>query len=367
MKIIQTTLENFEIRYPLERMLDPARALFLDIASTGYSVKNSNLYLIGCAYFAQDGWNVIQWFAERPEEEAELLKEFFAFAKKYKYIVHYNGNAIQLPYIELKCKQHELPYSFESFSELDIYRHVAPYRYFLKLSDCNRNTIEKFLGVEREGELESAELAKLYQEYVIYPTPYAKQTMLLHNSDDLKRLLELLPILSYYDLFNNQINAASVRVNDYKDWEGVKRQEVLMTLELPVVVPQKISIGANNCYFRGSGDEGELKIRIFEEELKYFYTNYKDYYYLPAEDMAIRKSEADTVDKERRKKATAATCYIRKTSKFLPQWNRFIEPFFKREYRSTDLFFEITDEIKQNRDFFTMYANHVLKMLFERY
>ena len=89
---------------------------------------------------------------------------------------------------------------------------------------------------------------------------------------------------------------------------------------------------------------------LIEEELKYFYANYKDYYYLPEEDVACTKSVADFVDKEFRVQATAATCYTRKYSLYLQQWDIIFEPFFKREYKSKELFFKLTDEIKKDRE-----------------
>ena len=101
------------------------------------------------------------------------------------------------------------------------------------------------------------------------------------------------------------------------------------------------------CHFKGEGHEGTLIIPIYEEELKYFYANYKDYYYLPTEDIAMHKSIASFVDREYREQAGASTCYTRKFSSYLPQWKILVEPFFKREYKSNELFFELTDEIKK--------------------
>ena len=44
---------------------------------------------------------------------------------------------------------------------------------------------------------------------------------------------------------------------------------------------------AKGCHFKGEGHEGTLIIPIYEEELKYYYANFKDYYYLPTEDAAF--------------------------------------------------------------------------------
>ena len=104
-------------------------------------------------------------------------------------------------------------------------------------------------------------------------------------------------------------------------------------------------------------------VPIYEEELKYFYANYKDYYYLPTEDMALHKSISSFVERDYRQQATASNCYTRKLSSYLPQWKVLVEPFFKREYKSKDLFFELTDDIKKNRQLFSDYASHILNTM----
>ena len=60
-----------------------------------------------------------------------------------------------------------------------------------------------------------------------------------------------------------------------------------ITLQIPTSLPRLVTASAANCYFRGEGESATLKVPIYEEELKYFYSNYKDYYYLPTEDVAL--------------------------------------------------------------------------------
>ena len=51
--------------------------------------------------------------------------------------------------------------------------------------------------------------------------------------------------------------------------------------------------------------------------MRHFYSDYKNYYYLPKEDMAIHKSVAAYVDHEYREKCKAYNCYVRKTGTFI--------------------------------------------------
>ena len=79
--------------------------------------------------------------------------------------------------------------------------------------------------------------------------------------------------------------------------------------------------------------------------MKYFYANYKDYYYLPGQDLAMHKSIASFVDSSRREQAKAENCYTRKTSSFLPG----------------GIFFEFTQEMKRDKDFFSAYATYIYR------
>lgn len=367
MRISEETLENFSISYPLNKLAPLERILFLDIETTGFTAKSSYLYLIGCAYFQAGKWHTIQWLAEDYSQEAAVLNGFFKFAKFFKYLIHFNGNNFDLPFIEQKCKQLSLPYNFKSFNGIDLYRRISPYKFFLKLPNCKQKTLEQFLGINRKDVFSGGELIGIYHDYVKSSNEFAQKSLFLHNADDIRGMLEILPMLAYYDLFNETTRAKKVQANYYRDVNGSRRKELLITLVPATPLPKPVSASANNCYFRGGASENVLKIPIYEEELKYFYSNYRDYYYLPAEDVALHKSVAGFVDRAHRIPASAANCYTRKFANYLPQWEILFEPFFKRDYKSRELFFELTDEMKKDREAFTSYANHVLAMIASTY
>ncbi len=363
MKTIQKELQNSKVLYPLENIADPAQIVFLDIETTGFSAKLSKVYLIGCIYQADGNWQLIQWLTEKEGEEASLLSAFFQFLQSHPLLLHFNGSTFDLPFLTYKCQEFGLPYSFQGFDDLDLYKRIAPLRHFLRLPNCKQRTLEQFLGVRREDPYSGGELIDLYKQYENHPTETAEKTLLLHNEEDMKGMLAILPMLTYYDLFLERVIVKKAQANYYLDLNGVRRQELLMTLALPVLLPKPISTSAKGCYFSAEGERGSLKVPIYEEELKYFYSNYKDYYYLPMEDMALHKSVANFVDKEHRIQATASTCYTRKQSLYLPQWDDLIKPFFKRDYKDKELYFELTDEFKHDRQAFNDYANHVLEMI----
>ncbi len=363
MKTEEIILNNFNLKYPLENLAPLDQVLFLDIETTGFAASASQLYLIGCAFYQEGNWQIKQWFAQSPEEEPELLKSFFSFAENFSYLIHFNGNTFDLPYLKQKIADFDLPYHFDNFEGIDIYRRISPYKNFLKLPNCKQKTIEYFLNIAREDTYSGGDLINVYNDYLTSHDFNLYHILISHNSDDIKGMLEILPILAYYDLFNDAIKARKVQANYYNDIHGIPRKELLMQLTLSSPLPIPVTAMAQGCHFKGEGQECTLIIPIYEEELKYYYANYKDYYYLPTEDTAMHKSIASFVDKEYREQATASTCYTRKFSSYLPQWDILVEPFFKREYKTSELFFELTDEVKKNRQLFSDYAAHILNIM----
>lgn len=364
MKTIEQIIENFTLTYPLASICDPREALFLDIETTGFTARSSSLYMIGCAYLDQDGaFHTVQWMAEKPEEQSDLLKAFFSFAKEERFLIHFNGNQFDLNYLRQKCEELNLPFSIDYYEGMDLYRKISPLKNFLNLPNCKQKTIEEFLGIHREDIYTGGDLIAIYQEYVAHPTKEAADLLFLHNHDDLVGMLSILPVLAYSDALTENLKAKKVQANHYLDVNEEHRMELLITASLPQPVPVPLTVSAEGCYCKLSGDEAVIRVPVYEETLKYFYSNYKDYYYLPDEDLALHKSVASFVDKDHRVQATAQTCYTRKNSTYLRQWDYVFAPFFRRQYHDPELYFELTDEMKKNRAAFAAYASHILNMV----
>lgn len=363
MRIVRQKLEGFSIRYPLEKIAPLEKILFVDIETTGFTARSSVLYLIGTASYEDGCWYTRQWFADSKEDECNLLISFFDYIKDFTHLIHFNGNNFDLPYLMQKVAAYKLPYTLENFTGIDIYRRVSPYKFFLHLPNCKQKTIELYLGIDRVDVYNGGELIGIYHAYAENPDERMLKILLQHNADDVKGMLEILPILSVYDMFNENHRPKKVQANYYTDINGERHQELYISFKLSTPLPQKIGYSTGAFFFSGEGLEGTLRIPLYEEEMKYFYSNYKDYYYLPEEDVALHKSIAGFVDKDHRIQATAANCYTRKYSLYLPQWDTVFEPFFKRDYKSKEYFFELTEDMKTNREFFVLYIQHVLHML----
>ena len=146
MKCIQKSLGILSPKYPIENFCVPKQTLFIDIETTGLYVRSSSLYMIGCAYLDEPTdkpscWNTIQWLASNYEEEQNVLNAFVNFAKSYRYLIHFNGNRFDIPYLQNKLQQYNIPFSFDNLEGIDIYRRLSPYKTFLKLPNCKQKTI----------------------------------------------------------------------------------------------------------------------------------------------------------------------------------------------------------------------------------
>lgn len=363
MKIIKNKLDASLNTYPIHHIGDPNDILFLDIETTGFTARTSDLYMIGCIFYDKDEWILIQWMSESVSEEAFILKDFLKLCGTKKILIHYNGNNFDLPFLKQKCKQHNLEAPFDQMTGIDIYQRIAPYKKMLKLDNCKQKTIEAYLEIERDDKFHGGELIEIYKDYCKTKSEYGYNVLLLHNADDMKGMFQILSILTYSDLFVYPFKVVKVQANRYTDLNGISQEEVLMKIRFDAPFPKAILISEKGCRFSAEGKEAILRVPLYRCELKYYYANYKEYYYLPLEDISLHKSVAAYVNKNHRVPATAATCYTRKESSYLPQWDIIFEPLFKKEYNSNELFFELTDEMKRSPEEFRKYALHILDML----
>ncbi len=81
--------------FPQEKIPEKTESfLFFDIETTGFSRDNTILYLIGCGYFAEEGFQFIQWFNDDGTSEEILLAFQNILAKKTGSLSHLTATAL---------------------------------------------------------------------------------------------------------------------------------------------------------------------------------------------------------------------------------------------------------------------------------
>lgn len=316
--------------YPLEQVL------FFDIETTGFAHKNSQIYLIGCLYFKDNIPCIRQFFANHMGEETEILTAFFDFSKTFHTLIHFNGNGFDIPYLLGKCEFFQIPGDFSAFTQHDIYKLITPYKKLFGLPNLKQKTIEKFASIRREDQYTGGELIPIYHSYAKNPTSDLLHILLLHNYEDLEGMLKLSSLLSL-TYFNE----------DGMQYQSYEENDQDITFFFRHTYPLPFSFHRENDFFSmESTEEGfHITIPVYTGTLKYFYPDYKNYYYLPVEDMAIHKSVADYVDKNYRQKAKASNCYTKKEDRFLLQPYEIFSPAFRRECKDKVCYFS-TEQLK---------------------
>ena len=289
-----------------------------------------------------------------------MIKQFFAFTAHFKTLVHFNGDTFDIPFIEKRCHALGLSHTFEHLTSIDIYKLIKPYKKHLGLENLKQKTIEHFLGISREDKYSGGELIEVYQEYLQTKDSCLLKLLLLHNEDDLKGMPHLLPILHYPDFF-----VGSFRLLDIKKAAG-ETPRLMLTLECDAEtrLPVPISGSVPSYTLKAAENHMMLSIRLYEGTLKYYYSNYKDYYYLIYEDTAIHKSVGEYVDPNARIKATKETCYTKKSGVFLPQAEPFWTPDFKNTSKDKTCFFEFCPECFNDSETLDLYIHRIFKDVF---
>ncbi len=361
MKIITRTIENTD-RFSAAL----SDVLYLDIETTGLSAERANVYLIGCAGHEEGGWHMTQWLDQTGNEEKEIISSFLSYASGFKMLIHFNGTHFDLPFLIKRSAALGLDASVLSgISSVDIYKILSPYRNLLGLPNMKQQTVEAFLGSGRLEHESGKDLIPVYRDYTRLHRESDLMLLLSHNEADIRGLISMMPVLAFGQLPDSKLTVYRAQLGACESASGETGEELLFHYRSTCALPAAVHASYDHCFVRQSGTEGLLKIPVYTEEMKYFYPGYRDYYYLPAEDMAVHKSIASFVERSHKVQASASNCYTRKTSRFLPCMGYETSPVFFRSFEEKTPFFELTDPLKKDRVRLSDYATAVFHSIIQ--
>ena len=355
--------------------------VFFDIETTGFSKRGCPVYLIG-ELIPDERTDTVcfrQWFSECPDEEPEVLKAFLSSLPENAFLCHFNGANFDIPFIRARCALHGIgPEMLRSFPEdtgLDFYRSLQPVSSLLPMGGRSQKEYEKLSGFRRTDPYDGGLLITFYREYVgparLEPerAEVLLSSMLLHNRDDLFGLYSLLSLLPLALLLTDRLpenpgvlestceteplpvspasGNASVPSPEAGNTpeQGVVSGHFLIRIPLFAPLPSPV-LGSYRRSLTGPKEEetlpGELTLTLTENaavlsvpllsgSYRYYFPNYRDYYYLPKEDRVIHKSIAETMEKSARVRAKREQACIAYTGTFLPLTG----PEFGRVFRTS--------------------------------
>ena len=359
--IIKTTLATVPDYYLEMREIKPESCIFFDIETTGLSWQRSHLYLLGAIFWENEQWILRQWFCQRPGEEKEILLQFSQLLNTRQWLIHFNGNTFDVPYLMHKYTFYRMEQSWEGITHLDLYQELLPYKKIMKLQHMRQRDLELFMGIHSKDTFTGGELISYYQEYLKSGDEELYEMLALHNREDVEGMIQLLPLLLIPELFQGRLTEQlEVTAQDFDSY---------VTIRLPFSGSFPVHLQAECQWYKLSVNPSEcvFKIKKHLGTLRYFFPNYKDYYYLPLEDEAIHKSVGAYVDKDHREKAKACNCYKKVTGQFLPEFEPVYTPMFHMEYKdnvgwfSADNILNAESENPTASELLKKYVNHLLK------
>ena len=339
--------------YALTRIGSPESLLFFDIETTGLSAFSSCLYLIG-AVTVEDGHFILrQWFSESLSEEQEVLRAFFDFASRFETLISFNGETFDIRYLSDCAKQYGLKSPLPSLQSYDILKHLRKKRSLLPVPNFRQKSIELFLGIGREDRYTGGELIEVYESYVKSHDKEAAHFLLLHNEEDIKGMPKILPALLYSEALNEDFSVQDTGIS--KDGKRFFASAVF-----PFSFPKPVDYDfSEDIHLHFEKNRIDFSVRLLYGELKYFYPDYKNYFFLTEEGYAIHRKLAAGVDKAYRVPATPASCYTLMRGFFLPSLKGSGLRLFFDEYRAPSSY----HLLEEDPDFTKNYLQHILRLI----
>lgn len=248
-----------------------------DIETTGLSPKKAAVILGGVVIAEQGGKKAIQFFADTPDDEPELLARYIGLLSQADVVVTFNGQRFDLPFLRTRMRRHGMDTSsLDRLYSMDIYRVVRYHSHLPKiLPNLKQKTVEVYLGDsgDRTDEIDGAKSVELYYEYVKSTGKKRTQlldTILLHNRDDIVRLSDMMRILrtlNLHEILNrNGFPAATGEFTVHV--EKIMLKGAVLRAEGAVYGPHTAYKCFGDLYeFDLSGDDDHFELAVFCEKV----------------------------------------------------------------------------------------------------
>ena len=128
---------------------DYSEIVLFDIETTGFSSSSNICYLIGAVHFVNKLPHYTQWFAETPKDEADIISAFSDFLMQFRYIISFNGDAFDIPFLLSRASKLNVTLDFSIYKSLDLYKIARYVNKFIFLENYRQKSIERFLGINR--------------------------------------------------------------------------------------------------------------------------------------------------------------------------------------------------------------------------
>lgn len=187
-----------------------------DIETTGLSPERCRFILGGLISPLEECDNVPdgdilaeQFFAESRGDEETALEACMKRLSELDVVVTYNGVRFDMPFIQRRAAEYGLKTKYDMPYNFDLYRMINKFSELRRvMPNLKQKTVENFFGLwqTRTDEIDGAESVELYDQWEKFGEREVLEKILLHNSDDIKQLARLVPIVKKADVHRGMSN-----------------------------------------------------------------------------------------------------------------------------------------------------------------
>ena len=151
-------------------------------------------------------------------------------------------------------------------------------------------------------------------------------------------------------------------------FENCSLKDTELVIRYKCFVPYNCSFCVNDT-IEVSCEDNEIIIRarLFKDSLKYYFKDYKDYYYMLEEETVMHKSVAVYTDASVRRKAKKAECFVTKDGLYLPVFKPgvFSDNYhiFRKDYTAKDYYIDMDDVDLKDDEFMCDYYRQVVNSI----
>lgn len=282
MFITQNDINNLTDNHYLNEIYK--ESIFIDIETTGLSRTYSNIISITVLLFENDTYKIYQIFCQYKVDQPQALKYLKDLIKSKTYIITYNGNSFDIPFLSEKAEQNNINIDFVSLIKIDLYNYIKKFKNNIQTVDLKLKTVEKYFDIERNDTLSGKDVLTLYEAYQLEPRKEFSYLILKHNYEDVYNLPFVMN--NIIDLFDDVLYLKDLIITINNKDIAVKKNMLLCKFNVISNISKDFISHSMNYNMKLSLDSQTLEISM---PLKFFSDeNIKEFYYLDNDEYKIK-------------------------------------------------------------------------------
>ncbi len=194
-------------------------AFFIDIETTGLSRSYSDIISITVLIYDNGSYKIHQIFCQYKIDEPEAIKYLRDLICMKKYVITYNGNSFDIPFLINKAQKHNINIDFNSYIKIDLYNWLRQLKNKIDTDSLKLKSVEKYFGINRNDVICGEDVITLYEAYRTEPRNEFSRLIIEHNYEDVFNLpilfnciIDLYDTVLYYENLIVKINAEDFKI-----------------------------------------------------------------------------------------------------------------------------------------------------------